>query len=222
VRLSRPAQDFAVQVTQYQRAVNPSRLDALALHLGLTVATLQRFGIGWSNWHRAWTFPMRHTDGKIIGIRLRLPSGRKLAVKGSKDGLFVPDSMDLDAPVQLLIAEGPTDAAALVDLGFPAVVGRPSCTGGIKLLAELVRRVQPREAVVMADGDEPGQRGADNLANVLLCYCPVVRVITPPAGIKDARAWLLAGAANVDLERAIAAAPARQLTVDRKAVRHGR
>ena len=72
----------------------------------------------------------------------------------------------------------------------------------------------------MADGDGPGQHGADNLASVLLCYVPTLRVITPPAGTKDARAWLQAGGKRADVDAAIGAAPARRLAITGKAVRH--
>jgi hypothetical protein len=51
---------------------------------------------------------------------------------------------------------------------------------------ELVQQLAVAEAAVVADGVTPGQRGAENLAAVLVAYCPVVRIITPPAGIKDA------------------------------------
>src|SRR5262249_54372365 len=91
--------------------------------------------------------------------------------------------------------------------------GRPSCTGGSKLLTQLVRAHQPAAVVIIADGDEPGHRGADDLASVLVAYAPAVRVIAPPEGIKDVRDWLRAGGTRADVERAIEAAQARRLTV---------
>lgn len=110
----------------------------------------------------------------------------------------------------LVSADG---AAALLDLGYREVVGRPSCTGGIKLLIKLVRQRRPAEVVIVADGDEPGRRGADNLASVLVAYAPAVRVVAPPAGVKDARAWKRAGATRQEVDAAITAAPARRLKV---------
>jgi hypothetical protein len=98
-------------------------------------------------------------------------------------------------------------------MGFRGVAGRPSCTGGSRLLVELVRRRPPSEVVIVADGDEPGRRGADDLASVLLAYAPAVRAIAPPEGVKDARAWLRAGGTRQDVEAAIRAAPVRRLTV---------
>ena len=80
---------------------------------------------------------MRNGAGEVVGVRLRKSDGKKLSIKGSKEGLFIPTG--LKPCDRLLIGEGPTDTAALLDLGFEAV-GRPSCTGGGRLLPELVRR----------------------------------------------------------------------------------
>jgi hypothetical protein len=67
--------------------------------------------------------------------------------------------------------------------------------------------------VVVADADEPGRRGAEKLASVLRVYVPGVRVIEPPDGVKDVRAWKRAGATRADVEHLIQAAPARRPTV---------
>lgn len=188
---SPPTVDFAALAEQCRQAVEPSRLDCLASSLGLTTSSLCRLGVGWSATSRAWSFPMADSRGRILGIRLRSLSGRKFAVTGGHDGIFVPEG--LDASGQLLIAEGPTDTAAILDLGFDAI-GRPSCRGGSALLAELVRINRPEEVVIVADGDGPGQDGAQSLVPMVLPYCRRLRVLTPPTPIKDARGWKLAGA----------------------------
>jgi len=125
----------------------------------------------------------------------------------------------------LLIAEGPTDTAAILDLGFSAV-GRPSCTGGVNLLVELVRTLKPSGVVIVADGDAPGQRGAETLATVLVAYSASVRIIAPPSGVKDAREWKRSGATSADVQQTIDAAPVRKLSVStqmrRKGGHHGR
>jgi phage/plasmid primase-like uncharacterized protein len=175
-------------------------MDNLSRLLGVTEANLRRLGVGWSAQHHAWTFPMRDAAGEVRGIRLRGTDGRKWSVKGGREGLFLPDS--LDASQRLLICEGPTDTAAAMDMGC-AAVGRPSCTGGAGLLLRLVRDRRPAEVVVVADQDAPGQSGAAALAAELRGYVRVVRVITPPA--KDLRAWRQSGASADDLAALIAA-----------------
>ena len=207
--------DFPALARQYSAAVQPEALAGLARELGVPVASLHRLGIGWSREHEAWSFPMRNSAGHVRGIRLRRPSGRKLSVAGGKEGVFLP--VDLAGDV-LLLTEGPTDCAALLDLGFSAV-GRPSCTGGTALLVELVKDRKPRQVVVVADADAPGQRGAEALASVLVLYVPDLRIITPPAPFKDARVWKIGGATHTDIQAAINAAPIRKLHIATRKVR---
>lgn len=209
--------DFAALAKQFQAAVNPVDLHVLAQSLGLSVDSLHRLDIGWSTQHRAWSFPMSNTAGEVLGIRLRRPNGFKFSVTGGKEGLFLPAGQRSKS--RLLICEGPTDTAALLDMGFTNVVGRPSCTGGIKLLVELVRQRDHSDVVIVADGDEPGRRGADNLASALLAYARTVRVINPPNSIKDARAWLRNGGTWADVEQMIQAAAACRLVVQTRKVR---
>ena len=202
--------DSAQMAGTCSNAVQPEALQQLADKLGLTVTSLARLGTGWSVEHRAWAFPMRDASGLVKGIRLRLPDGRKLSVRGGHEGLFIP--ADLPSGESLLICEGPTDTAALLDLGFPAV-GRPSCLGGVRLLVDLVHRHKPPEVVIVADGDSPGRRGAEALAAVLVAHVPRVRVIEPPAGIKDARGWKQHGATSADVQAVIDATPVRRLKI---------
>ena len=211
VRLAqRPAnvEELAALADRWRLPRESARLAALAEHLGLGVESLARLWAGWSQDRRGWTFPMKDAAGQVVGIRLRLGNGRKLSIKGGHEGLFLPDGLKPGG--RLLMCEGPTDAAALLDLGFPAV-GRPSCTGGVKHCVELVRRLKPEVVIVVADADEPGQRGADRLAALLRLYCRDVRVIAPPPPFKDTRDWKRAGATAADVEQAIAAAPVFEL-----------
>ena len=191
-------------------STTPEALRRFAEGMGLSPDSLHRLSVGYLKSRRAWAFPMRDASGAVTAIRLRLPSGRKLSIRGGREGLFLPD--DLHAGSRLLIAEGPSDTAALLDLGFDAV-GRPSCTGGTKHLVELVKRLKPVEVAIVADGDEPGQRGADRLAVALLAYVPIVRVVIPPPGVKDARDWKRAGATAADVHLAIGAATPKTLKI---------
>jgi hypothetical protein len=211
----RGSPDLARLAAQYREAVDHVRLLQFAVGLGLSVPGLCLLGVGWSPEHRAWTFPMTDPEGNVLGIRLRRLSGVKFAVRGGKEGLFIPRDLPGSCADVLLVCEGPTDTAALLDLGYPCGVGRPSCTGGVKLLVALTLTRKPAEVVIVADRDEPGRRGADNLASVLVGYTPAVRVIAPPTGIKDARAWLQAGASRGDVEQVIEAAPVRRLVTKR-------
>ena len=204
--------DFGPLSKRFSAREKQPALGQLAKDLGVSVASLARLGIGWSAEHAAWTFPMSDADGFVTGIRLRAPDGRKWAVTGSRDGLFVPRDLAFDDRV--LVCEGPTDTAALLDLGFEAV-GRPSCAGGKHLVCELAQRHKVPEVVIVADNGGPGVRGAESLASTLILYCPAVRIIYPPDGISDARAWVQAGATYDAVLETIEAASVRRLTIGR-------
>jgi hypothetical protein len=201
-----PSRHFGPIAAECQRAIQPDRLQALADDLGLSVVSLQRLGIGWSGAYRAWTFPMFAAACGVLrvdGIRVRRPSGDKLAMTGSRNGLFVPGGLDRHDDAQpigaiiardnpLFICEGPTDTAAMLDLGFHAI-GRPSCSGGTAHVVALVASMRSPDVVLMADADAPGQRGAAALAKTLSASGVAVRVLTPPSEYKDVRAWKQSG-----------------------------
>jgi phage/plasmid primase-like uncharacterized protein len=210
LRVDAQRADLDRLAAEYRQAVHEADLSALAETLGLTVESLRRLRIGWAGNLGTWTFPMQDHVGQVRGIRLRFSDGRKKAISGGHDGLFIPDGLAYSTT--LLIAEGPTDTAAMLDLGFEAA-GRPSCTGGVPFCVELVRAHYPLAVVIVADSDIYGQRGAEALATTLLPYAASVRVIQPPAGIKDARAWLLAGATHEDVQEVIDKAVVRRFTV---------
>jgi len=206
-----------LRAESYRRAMLPHLLDGLADGLGVSADSLSRLGVGLAldNGRNAFadagdvvrltpatacfSFPMRDAGGEVVGIRLR-QGDKKWSVSGGREGLFCSD--DLPTGGRLLITEGPTDCAALLDLGY-AAAGRPSCTGAIAQTVKLIERLRPVEVVIVADGDEPGQRGAAALASVAALYVRKLRIIQPPPGIKDARAWKQSGASSADIDAVI-------------------
>ena len=205
---------------QYAEAVDPQALDALGRELSVTAGSLQRLGIGWAEQWSCWTFPLRDAAGRVVGINRRFKDNSKRMITGGKVGLYLPEGMSCGD--RFIVTEGASDAAAILDLGFTAV-GRFSCNTCSCQVVELIRKLPPDELVVVADHDKPGQRGAESLVTAALPYVPKVRVITPPDGLKDARAWRQAGATHHDALQVISAAAVRRLSVHRKAqgVTHG-
>ena len=170
--------------------------------LGCMDFWLQVWDIGWSPGHKAWTFPMRKPDGTVTGIRLRTRDGSKFAVKGSKEGLFMPEVIDISPPAErILIAEGPSDTMKLWELGFIAI-GRPSCTGAQAYCSEFV---SGSDAVIVSDADSPGRKGANRLAEQLVKVCPSVKIIEPLKG-NDVRDWVDQGATKDTIDCVINAA----------------
>jgi hypothetical protein len=193
--------DLPDLMRNYHTAINPPRLDRFAAAMGLDVANLRRLGIGWAHDKGAWAFPMYDGAARLVGIRLRTPEGGKYTIRGSHNGLFIPDQLPMTGT--LYIAEGPTSSCALLDLGL-AAIGRPSCSGGTAYIRALLAACGRRDVVIVGDHDErktrpdgssfyPGQEGADALAQQIVRLCRSVKVIVPPF-CKDARDWKRAGA----------------------------
>ncbi len=197
----KPAHDWARIAEAYQSNVHDDELQQFARSLGVDPIALRELGIGKNGSN--WTFPMYGADGSVCGIRRRTPSGGKLAMPGSSLGLIRRQHRD-EGPQ--LVLEGESDTAAMLTLGFDAV-GLPGCGTCHDTVAA---HVIDRDVIVMLDGDKAGREATDRLVPKLLHTAKSVRVVLPPDGIKDARAWRQAGATRADVEAAIAAAPLEQ------------
>jgi phage/plasmid primase-like uncharacterized protein len=194
------------------RSIDDQTCHRFATSLGVSHDSLTLLRMGWAADYRATSWPMVDANARVIGIRLRCPeTARKWAVVGSRAGLFVPAGL---AEVRrLFVCEGPTDTAALLSIGLDAV-GVPSAGGVPDLLARLIRRLMPADVVIVADGDGPGRVGADRLAAAVIPVRPV-RVMSPPDGVKDSRAWVGLGATRHTIEDAAEAASLRSLRIGR-------
>lgn len=171
--------------------------ERLAHKLNVGTPSLQWLFAGWSQQYQAWSFPMSDGNSKIIGIRLRNEAGDKWAVKGSRQGLFIPNYFDGDEDGTCFIAEGPTDTAALLTLGLYSI-GRPSCNSNPDQLRIALRLANIRRVVIVADNDNkrrasgqqwsPGIDGAKALGTAL--KLPHV-IWLPPS--KDVREFVRLG-----------------------------
>jgi phage/plasmid primase-like uncharacterized protein len=171
--------------------------DGLALSLGVDCEAVERLDPVYDPMHRAFAFPMRDADGRTVGVRLRNADGRKWAVRGSREGAFIPAGGF--AGRELVVCEGPTDTAAALTLGLQAV-GRPSCAGATEVIRGICVRMRATLVTIVADHDDlkrrpdgsawrPGISGAADLGRALRRQ---YRVVVPPA--KDIRQWVCEGA----------------------------
>lgn len=201
------------------------RLDQLGFELGVSTDSLRMLGVGWltaADLHQhhtyartgCWSFPMQDGEGHVCGIRLRGPDHGKFAVTGSRNGIFCPVA-PLGPIGRLCVAEGESDTAALLDLGFYAI-GTPGAGNADAVVVRLVRNVRPLEVVVVADNDPVGRQRALELGRRLRVDHCLVRVIAPPEGVKDARAWKQHGASFTVVAAVIAATPTVSLSMSFK------
>lgn len=205
--------DWHTMSHRFTENINAAMMTDLASKLGVTTHSLFMLETGWSPIHSAFTNPMRDHHGNVVGIRLRKPDGFKFAVTGSSNALFQPMNPTGEGP--LIIVEGASDVAALLDMGFDAI-GRPSCSSCVYMTQDVVASRRNREWVIIEDHDEPkkrpdgsvwfpGQEGAAKLAEALLDTGKPGKVIAAN-GAKDVREWKKSGATRQHVLRAIAMA----------------
>ncbi len=83
--------------------------------------------------------------GDVVGIRMRSwLTDHKWSIKGSMASMFVPNGLPAKMD-RLFIAEGASDAAAILSLGLDAV-GRASASGPIRNELPVINDLHPRNA----------------------------------------------------------------------------
>lgn len=198
--------DWSALVAERAAATTDAALAAHARALGVSLRSLRRLDAFVARrWPTALCVPMRRASGRCVGVRVRAASGAKWCVRGSRNALFVARDGASDGP--LLLPEGPTDAAALLDCDY-AAIGRPNasaCAADVALVAA------GRDAIVVADRDGPGRDGAERIAHALLGVAARVRIAEPPPPHKDVRALVVAGGGRDAIAAMIASA--RELRV---------
>ncbi len=162
-------------------------------NIGVDWGAVERMAPVWDDSEGAFAWPMRNAEGEVVGLRLRGWKGGNWSIRGGSEGLFLPVKAEYPDG-ELVVCEGPTDTAAALSLGLPAV-GRASCVGGVDLLRRYCNRHRISMITVVADKDElkkrpngsewrPGREGAQALGKALK---RMWRMVTPPC--KDMRDW---------------------------------
>lgn len=164
----------------------------LADVLKVGTETLYFLEVGYSKEHKAWGFPMKNAHAKIIGVRLRNDAGKKWAIRGSRQGLFIPKDLHDST---MMICEGATDTAAALTLGYFAI-GRASCECGGDMIKEFITLRKIKRVILIPDNDEAGLRGVEKLK----LDVPFVQWIPPK---KDLRSFLHAGGTREILESSL-------------------
>lgn len=182
--------DFISLWNRWKIASTPNSLIIFAEKLGIDPMALHLIGCAWSFNDNAWAFPMKYSDGSIIGIRLRTEAGQKYAVKGSRSGLFISDH-PINQKENLYICEGPTDTAAALCMGLQAI-GRPSCLGLEEMISYFITINKVKRCVILSDNDDAGLKGSSRLQErikiascVLTLPCKDVREFYTDGGTKQ-------------------------------------
>jgi len=101
---------------RYRQAIKPIHVENLVRETGVDAAAYRSLGVGWDG--RAYTFPMRDGDYRIIGLRKRTLDGAKWAEPGSRSGLFISEN---DPIGSILLPEEADRYGRLVGVGLLGV-----------------------------------------------------------------------------------------------------
>lgn len=191
---------------------------AKQLGVGEWALRLLHVGYGVCGGRLCWAFPERNHNGEVVGISRRLVTPHEGLAKMSVGGRGLTYVSGVVFPRDegpVLIVEGGSDTAAGITLGRN-VIGRPSCTGGMKHLFPMLKRLSAeRRIIVVAERDKRPHEDGTKCQGCQLCWPGKVgavrlqkelnrrlkqRVIwlMPPDRFKDLRGWF--NAQNVDVE----------------------
>ncbi len=188
----KPVVDMADLMSRWMKFTTDKDRNFLAKDLCVTASSIAVLGAAKRD-DCTWAFPMRDPANYIVGIRLRGNDGKKWAVTGSHQGMFMPQWPEPILPPVVFLPEGPTNTAAVLSLGRFAI-GRPSSNGAVLSVAEAVKRYQFKKAIIVADTDpdrireggthfNPGADGAALLASKLTI--PNCTLLLPCKDMRD-------------------------------------
>lgn len=206
----RPVVDWDSAIAECDRRMTPELLREIASELELNELAVDMSGVGWNG--ECWTWPMYDGDDQVCGIRTRRRDSQKRAIRGSRNGVFLPRCQPWGD--MLAITEGPTDMAAAIQIETFAI-GRHNNLGGRDDIERLLARWNWKQTVViLSDRDGPGWTGAQSLADHL-ADTHDVRLIVVPRG-KDVRRWVSRHrASNAELKWVVENTSRRRRTASR-------
>lgn len=197
------ARNWRADAERFAKDLTPERRQQLVELLGLPVECLAAFPfLGYYIDPRlgpCFTFTEHAPNGAITAINRRIVNPppdepNKKVMHGGRRGLYQSRGWR-DGPGPLLLPEGASDVLALVAVGLKAV-GRPSNTGGVELLVELLAD-EKRELIVLGENDRkddgkwPGREGAEATAQKLAdALGREIHWALPWEGSKDSREWV--------------------------------
>src|SRR5262249_41634164 len=126
---------------------------------------------------------------------IRATNDEKYMVEGSKRALTIPVGWLERASAQgvLILPEGASDVAAAWTMGL-AAVGRPGANLDPDILRELLSKVPGSVEVVLVGERDQKKDGkwpsVDGIRKLVPRIDRAVKVVLPPDGAKDVRAWL--------------------------------
>ncbi|MCP4953053.1 MAG: hypothetical protein GY922_14525 [Proteobacteria bacterium] len=166
-------EELASLQIQHLMNMNDDDRKRLSVAQGVSEGTIRAIGCGqWFNSYSGkseWTIPQRCLNGELCGFRTMSQDGerRKRSVTGSRAGAFFSRNHITPEVINqfgfILVCEGFTDQMIAFDMGIWTAIGRSNCVGEHYQIADLVAELEPPLVVIVADNDDAGRDGADDL-----------------------------------------------------------
>lgn len=142
---------------------NEQQITVLADAFDVNHETIRDYGCGWIGAEKCWVYPMVNETNTIIGLQRRWPNGRKVCVKHSRLGPFVP--LVIPNHNMLYVMEGWSDTVVTADMGFFAI-GRPNASTLDRTIKWILQRTSCSVKII-SDSDAVGYAGSQELRYTL-------------------------------------------------------
>jgi hypothetical protein len=169
-------------VSRYHRWLMKDKqlIKAFQRKRGLSVATMQKYQIGYEHVTKRYTIPIFDHDGVLVNIRRYDPTAtggdKMISVMGHGKPWLYPMA-SLRERGDIVICEGELDALTLLQQGFNAITR----TGAAAVWeAEWTEYFAGRDVYLCHDMDKPGQHANDVVAEALLPVAKSVSVVHLP------------------------------------------
>jgi len=194
----------------HQKALreSPDRLAYLHEHRGLTLATIERFELGYDNDFKRYMLPVRDARRQLVNFRRYRPDAKDkmINVAGRGKPRLYPLPLQRRWP-WLLVVEGEWDALLARQHNLPALTGTE---GAGTWLPEWSAALTGRKVAFAFDCDTAGREHAAKHAAQVAKVAAAVKVVDLGLGEgEDVSDWFLKyGRSSKDLRELISATPA--------------
>ncbi|MCA9842403.1 MAG: toprim domain-containing protein [Cyanobacteria bacterium HKST-UBA03] len=182
IHLSQPkARHYDLPAPQDGEKIGPEVSNYLTAQRGMTTGTLEAFGVKQQG--RSIQFDYCYPAGQVVHrkwVGLDRPEGKKQirSSKNTKPILFGWQALDPNTRT-VYLTEGELDAMSLHQLGFPALSVPNGATANHWIDVEWENLARFDDIYIVFDGDEPGQKGAMEVAQRLgVRRCRVAKLPT--------------------------------------------
>ena len=144
----------------------------------LSKSVVDKFRIGYDNFHQAITFPVWDEHDRLVMVTSRSVISKQFYIEKNVDKpVYLLNFVKKEPPPFVVVVEGQIDALVSWSYGIPAVALFGSGTTNKQMNA--INRSGIRHFVLMYDNDEAGRKGAERFKSLVSDDILVTDIIMP-------------------------------------------